>query len=107
MSNTPSQPHNWVVDEKTDKEKLKQLAINLERELEEASSKSKIIAGLANFEPLLSAIHRAQDGQIDKAEEIQGMNYWYLHTDLPGAISLVPTLSEFLFALECWRLEPA
>lgn len=105
MSNTPSEPHNWIVDEKTDKEKLRQLAINLGRELKEASSESKIIADLADFEPLLSAINRAEKGQIDKAEEIQGISYWYLHTDLPGVISLVPTLSEFLFALECWRLE--
>lgn len=105
MQPNPDSQHHWVNDEKVDKEKLKQLAIALEEELETVALKSKDMTEFAKYEPLLNAIKRAKAMEIEVAEELPGMRHWYFETDLQRYISLIPSLSKFEFALECWRLE--
>lgn len=101
---TPSEKiPEWIVDEKINKAKLKQLAINLELELGVVSAKSTDMKNFSKYEPLLNVIDRAKKMEINVAEAIPGMRYWRFETDMQLFISLMPTLSEFEFALECWR----
>ncbi|UCV08563.1 hypothetical protein [Dechloromonas denitrificans] len=105
MGNAQSNKGHWVIDNELSKSRLKKLACDLDQELTKAARQSKLLADLSKFEPLASAIARAVEMKIEHAEEVPGISYWYMHTDLQGVISMTPSLSKFLFALECWRFE--
>ena len=106
MSTPSENSQRWVVDEMVDKERLKQLAIELEQQLRLDSALSKDVAAFAEYPPLVSAIRRAKDMMIDAAEELPGMRYWLFETELADARfnKLGDTLGSFRKVLRCWRL---
>lgn len=104
MSQLPSKAERWAVTASLDRQKLRELAGRLRLELDKGAAESAVIAELAKFAPLTSAIQRAESDGIFVPEVVQGMTYWYLHTELPAVISLLPSLSEFLFMIEGWQL---
>lgn len=102
--NTP----RWVVDEKINREKLRQLAIELEQKLKETIPQSKEIAEFAQYEPLISAIRRAKAMEIELPEELPGMRYWLFETDVGNYLEFKEfgeVLSKFELVLKCWRRE--
>ena len=107
MSKMPSEPHNWVIEEKINKEKLRQLAIELERQLEIDALKSNDVAAFATNAAVVSAIRRAKNMEIDGPEELGGMRYWLFETELGDLkfSDLGNALANFSFALKGWRLE--
>jgi hypothetical protein len=107
MSNTPLPPHNWVVEEKINKEKLLQLAVELERQLEIDALRSNDVAAFARNAAVVSVIQRAKNMEIDGPEELGGMRYWLFETELGDLkfSNLGDALANFSFALKCWRLE--
>lgn len=107
MSNTSQK---WVVDEKINKERLKELAIQLEQELKICASLSKDIAEFSNNSGVLNVIQRAKNMEIENAEELGGMQYWLFETDVgdylnPSFRNMQNVLAEFEHTLKCWRLE--
>jgi hypothetical protein len=110
MTSTPSElTGKWIADAKVDKEKLRQLAIQLEQQLRKDSPLSKDIASFAEYPPLVSAIQRAKDMQIDDPEELPGIRYWYFESGFGDVKSskLGEILAMFQFALRAWRFEQA
>lgn len=87
--------------------KLKQYAELLETVIEANKSKSKDIAFLAAYPPLVKAIVDAKEGKIDKPRgiEFQGLNRWVLdQSEIPHFPELSATLSAFELLLEDWPL---
>lgn len=66
-------------------------AIALEQELKMSALESAEIAELAKYAPLISAIQRAQAGEISQPEEIPGMHHWKFET---GVFWKYPTLGD-------------
>lgn len=103
MSASSENQSRWTVDEVLNKVRLKELAVALERELSDVSTKSTDMQNFAKYEPLRSAICRAKRMEINVAEVIPGMRFWRFETDMQSFLSFMPSLSKFEFALECWR----
>lgn len=104
MHGNQTNQHHIVVDEKIDKANLRRLAIKLEVELLNLNTQSEQLAALAKLEPLLSAIKRSKNLEIEIPEELPNLMYWRLHTDLQKYSSLSQALSEFELSLKCWRI---
>lgn len=87
--------------------KLKQYAELLETVIAANKSKSKDIAFLAAYPPLIKAIADAKEGKIDepRGSEFQGLNRWVLdQSEIPRFPELSATLSAFELLLEDWPL---
>lgn len=104
-TSVPPQPSHITAEKKIDKNKLKDLAIQLEIELQDGASRSASISDLSKFKPLVDAIFRAKAMEINTAETIPGMDYWYLHTDLRGMLEEIPSLAKFELLLNAWRVD--
>lgn len=97
----------WVVEEKIDKEELRHLASELQKQIAINSPKSKDVENFSKYPPLISAIDRAKNMCIEAAEELPGMHYWDFETEV-GSLRFKPlgeVLAKFEFALKCWKLE--
>ena len=94
FSRFSSDPGFLKVFDESEKELLKQLATSLEEELKLIASKSKDMKQLAEFSGLLDAIRRAKSLQITRNESIDGMGYFYLHSDMAEYRTFLPSLSK-------------
>jgi hypothetical protein len=100
VSKFSSDPGFLKVFSETEKEMLKNLAIALEDELKIVAVKSKDMKMLSEFPGLLDAIGRAKSKLIERNESIDGMGYFYFHSDMPEHRASIPSLSSFELLLE-------
>ena len=95
--------------DKIDKEKLRELAIALEEQINKNALLSKDAvqykdaAQFAEYPPLVSAIQRAKAGLIDVPEEIPNLGYWLFEKEI-GDPKELDSLGAFTHALRCWRI---
>jgi hypothetical protein len=95
-----SDPGFLKVFSESEKELLKQLALSLEGELKIVSTKSNDMKQLSEFPSLLDAIRRAKSLDIVRNERVIGIDYFYLHSDMPEHQLLMPSIFEFLSILK-------
>lgn len=85
-----------------DKAQLKTFALTLESELYTAAIQSKVVAALAEYEPLVTAIRKAKAGEVTEPYDLPGMRYWLFETNISDYKALDEALARFRLLLSGW-----
>ncbi len=83
-----------------DKERLRDLAVVLDKEMRDGAEKSREVAKFAEYQPLVKAIGRAKGMEIDTPEELPGISWWLSETDIRSFKNLELAISNFRWFLE-------